>query len=728
MVRLSRRRSAGSGAGGVGDSPWKDIPVRAQRSPLSAYGKAAGQRPGPASAPSSRGPSPHGRPGLSRPSPEPAAPWKPSGAAWRDRPAGRRRAEPFPAPASPAASPGRYRPGLDGLRALAVTAVLLYHADIHWMRGGFLGVDLFFVLSGFLITSLLIVELEGSGRIGFASFYRRRARRLLPALGAVLAVTTAALLLFWPQELHKVRADLVASLGYVANWWFIIKHQSYFQATGRPSAFQHLWSLAVEEQFYLLWPLAVSLLLAGAATVRRLKHLGAAALIGAVASTAWMALIAAHERLPYGADASRVYFGTDTHAMGVLLGAAAAALVAVAERSDWGRRLGRRSLPVLEAAGAAGLLVACWAMMHASKFTPGLYRGGFLAFAAVAAIAVMAVSRSESRLGEALGWAPLRWIGTRSYALYLWHWPVYVFTRPQLDVPFGGGANLILRLTLTAAAAEASYRLVEQPIRTEGVRAWLDRLARALVIPLRQSNALGGRLRARWQTATALGMTVALAVLGTAGFIVAPRHAGRSTAAGRAANARTHPGMAHPVSMSVTPGRPAPGQAAPPAPAAAPAPAAPAARSLTAIGDSVMLGATAEMQRALPGVVVDAVEGRQATEAFATIEHLLATGHLGREVVLQTGTNGTIDPVALGALLSRLSDRRVVIVNVHVPRPWQDSDNAILAAVARSSGRVELVDWNAAASSHPQWLWGDGIHLRSTGAQQYADLVLRALG
>src|SRR5256886_13333604 len=187
-----------------------------------------------------------------------------------------------------------------------------------------------------------------------------------------------------------------------------------------------------------------------------------------MASTAWMSLIAVHERLPYGADASRVSFGTDTHAMGVLLGAAAAALVAVAERSDWGRRLGGRAFLVLDAAGAAGLLVACWAMMHASEFTPGLYRGGFLAFAAIAAIAVVAVSRPESQLGEALGWAPLRWIGTRSYALYLWHWPVYVFTRPLLDVPFGGGADLILRFSLTAPAAEASSPLVGQPIRDEG--------------------------------------------------------------------------------------------------------------------------------------------------------------------------------------------------------------------------------------------------------------------
>ncbi|MEA2502582.1 MAG: hypothetical protein QOD01_2693, partial [Actinomycetota bacterium] len=183
----------------------------------------------------------------------------------------------------------RYRPGLDGLRALAVVGVLLYHAGVRWVPGGFLGVDLFFVLSGYLITSLLVAEVERTGAISFAEFFRRRARRLLPALGLVLVVTTAALVLFWPQELAKVRGDIVASFGYVTNWWFIVRHQSYFQATGRPSPLQHLWSLAVEEQFYLVWPASVGLLLAGSTTTRRLKLVAAVAFGGAVVSTAWMA-------------------------------------------------------------------------------------------------------------------------------------------------------------------------------------------------------------------------------------------------------------------------------------------------------------------------------------------------------------------------------------------------------------------------------------------------------
>ncbi|HEX9316066.1 MAG TPA: acyltransferase, partial [Actinomycetota bacterium] len=253
--------------------------------------------------------------------------WKPPPSKWRPaataaattRPAARPPWSPAPEPA-PSSGARRYRPGLDGLRALAVIGVLLYHAGVHWVPGGFLGVDLFFVISGYLITSLLIAEVERTGTISFAGFFRRRGRRLLPALGLLLVVTTVALVLFWPDEVAKVRGDIVASFGYVTNWWFIVHHQSYFQATGRPSPLQHLWSLAVEEQFYLVWPATVGLLLAGSAATRRLKLVAAAAFGGAVASTAWMAVIAVSHNVPYGADASRVYFGTDTHAMGVLLG------------------------------------------------------------------------------------------------------------------------------------------------------------------------------------------------------------------------------------------------------------------------------------------------------------------------------------------------------------------------------------------------------------------------
>src|SRR6266849_5758489 len=401
-----------------------------------------------------------------------------------------------------------YRPGLDGLRAIAVIGVLLYHAGVSWMPGGLLGVDLFFVISGFLITSLLVAELQRSGSIAMVAFYRRRARRLLPALAAVLAFTLVGMALVRPGDLVRFGSDVLASIGYVTNWWFVVQHRSYFVASGRPSPFQHLWSLAVEEQFYILWPLALLVLwrvltraksLAGArgrTASRSLARIGRYAVGAACISAGWMAYIAVRENLPYGADTSRVYFGTDTHASGLLLGVAAAAFLAAWYGPLWQQRPGRMGRAAFDLAGTAALAAAGWAMFRTNEFSPGLYRGGFLAFAAAAAVAVTAISRPGAVLEKVLGSKPARWVGTRSYGLYLWHWPVFVYTRPQLDVPLTGTANVLLRLALTVALAETSFRLVEQPIRTLGLRTWLQQ-----VLHHAQTTARGASIRhkaARW--------------------------------------------------------------------------------------------------------------------------------------------------------------------------------------------------------------------------------------
>src|SRR2546421_959734 len=431
-----------------------------------------------------------------------ARPWeRPSGRPWER-----------PSEGAGGASGKKYRPGLDGLRALAIVGVLLYHAGLRWMPGGLLGVDLFFVISGFLITSLLITELQRSGRIALTAFYRRRARRLFPALAAVLVLGVGAMALFRSGDLVRFRGDLLASVGYVANWWFIVKHQSYFVASGRPSPFQHLWSLAVEEQFYILWPLGLLALwrsltrVTGPAGVRRrtearvLTRVGWYAVAAACLSASWMAYIAVREDLPYGADSSRVYFGTDTHASGLLLGVAAAAFLAALYGPLWQRRPGRAARKAFDLAGVAALVAVCGARLRASEFSPGLYRGGFLLFAAVAAVAVTAVSRPGGFLAWVLGSKPGRWIGTRSYGLYLWHWPVFVYTRPQLDVALTGTANVILRLALTVILAEASYRLVERPLRNLRWRDW-----RPVTLP--------------WRRVLATATTGAGVALGSAGVL-----------------------------------------------------------------------------------------------------------------------------------------------------------------------------------------------------------------
>jgi len=655
-----------------------------------------------------------------------------------------------PAPSSATAATSRgptYRPGLDGLRALAIVGVLLYHGGVGWLPGGLLGVDLFFVISGFLITSLLVAELERSGRIALRSFYHRRARRLLPALGVVLAATTLTLLLFWPGEVARFRGDLVASFGYVTNWWFIVRHQSYFVATGRPSPFQHLWSLAIEEQFYLLCPLGLLILWRRFEPRQRLVGIAAVAFAGALFSAGLMAILAIRDNLPYGADSSRVYYGTDTHAAGLLLGVAAAALVASGAGPLWRRLPGHRAAAWLDVAGVLGLAGVVWAMLRATEFSPGLFRFGFLDFSIAATVAVVAVSRPGGWLERAFGGRALRWIGTRSYGLYLWHWPVFVFTRPQLDVPLTGTADLALRLALVTGLAEASYRLVEQPIRNVGLRAWLgalelrgSRLKESLRTGRPRSRARReqtrrprGSLRPGQFVMAAWILTAAVFLVGFGHYRSGLRLRSQAPVAARLPAASSHHRPSHVAAKPPTATSPAAPAAAPPpaAPASAPAtavPPSPAQRTETVIGDSVMLGAQESLRQSLPHAQVNAVEGRQASTAFTLLDSWEAEGHIGDEVVLHIGTNGTIDPSALDAALAKLGSRRIVLLTDHVPRPWQDLNNRIIVAAAHTHPGVHLVDWNAAASVHPEWLWPDGIHLRPAGATAYRELILAALG
>jgi peptidoglycan/LPS O-acetylase OafA/YrhL len=354
----------------------------------------------------------------------------------------------------------QHAPGLDGVRALAVLAVVIYHLGTtgsgrHLLPGGFLGVDVFFVLSGYLITSLLMVEGWQAGRISIRRFYQRRARRLLPALLALLLAVGVAGAFWLTDQAAALRGELVAALTYVTNWWLIAQKASYFGGGSRPSPLTHLWSLAVEEQFYLVWPL-VMILLARLRTSRRVVLAVLAVLIAAstVAAALWYD--------PW-ADPSRVYYGTDTRALAPLVGAA----LAFAVRPWWHRAVlgaARRRWLDSTGFGALAALVVIALLLHDNDAP--LYRGGFLVIALLAAGLVGVAGHPASLLGRVLGVGPLRWLGERSYAVYLWHWPVCVLTRPGVDVPVTGWLNGLLRVALSIGLAELSYHFVERPFRT----------------------------------------------------------------------------------------------------------------------------------------------------------------------------------------------------------------------------------------------------------------------
>ncbi|MBO0877929.1 MAG: acyltransferase, partial [Pseudonocardia sp.] len=361
---------------------------------------------------------------------------------------------------------------------------MLFHLDYSISPGGFLGVDVFFVISGFLITNLLCTEILQTGGLRIGRFYARRARRLLPSVLFLLLVVTMASITVWRDQLTTLTGGVLSSLGYVTNWWLIGARESYFVATGRPTMVQHLWSLAIEEQYYVVWSVVV-MVAAGVRRrarrpddpARRLRWLVVLAGVLAVASAAWMWMIADRQNLPYGASTSRVYFGSDTHATGLFLGSAAGAFVALLHERRGVPASSRRPGPQwTDVVGLAALGSVILGFFHVDEFSPHLYRGGFLIVDLLALIAVLCAVRANSLFGRVLDMRPIRWIGQRSYAIYIWHWPVAVITRPGLDMH---GPMWLLnagRVALILGLAELSYRLIEVPLRAGTLRSWTSRL------------------------------------------------------------------------------------------------------------------------------------------------------------------------------------------------------------------------------------------------------------
>src|SRR3712207_6745215 len=378
-------------------------------------------------------------------------------------------------------------PGLDGLRAIAVIAVIAYHLDPDLIPGGLLGVGVFFTLSGYLITDLLLGQREATGSLKLGDFWMRRARRLLPALFLMLAVVVAWVTLLDRSQLPSLRGDVLAAVAYVSNWWNIVREASYFARFGPPPPLEHLWTLAVEEQFYLVWPL---LLWLGLRYARGRYRLAGLTLAAAALSAVAMALL-----YQPGVDPTRVYEGTDTRAFGLLLGAALA-MVWPSRRLHAGLALPRDRL-LLDGVGAVGLVVIALLIWRTNEYSAFIYRGGIVLLSVATVLVVAAVAHPASRLGPALGWKPLRWLGVRSYGIYLWHFPIIVLTTPSLN----RGINLplaVLQVGATIAVVALSWRFVEEPIRHDALgRLWAQARSggwRRGAVPIRSLVASMGAL------------------------------------------------------------------------------------------------------------------------------------------------------------------------------------------------------------------------------------------
>jgi peptidoglycan/LPS O-acetylase OafA/YrhL len=623
----------------------------------------------------------------------------------------------------------RYMPGLDGLRAVAVLVVIAYHLGFGWAPGGLLGVGVFFTLSGYLITDLLLAQVARSGHLRLGGFWLGRARRLLPALFVMLAVVTAWVTVFGPAQPSQFRDAVAAAALYVSNWQLILHDVSYFARFGPPSPLNHLWSLAVEEQFYIVWPF---LLLLGLRFVREANPLGVRARLAAVtvtlaiASALTMALLY-HPSL----DPSRVYYGTDTRACELLAGAALAMVwpsrrlvASIAAGARW----------ALDGLGVLGLLGIGLLVWRTNEFSPFLYRGGFVLLAISTVLVVAALAHPACRLGPILGWTPLRWIGVRSYGIYLWHFPIIVLTSPS-----GPHGTDLLRDTLQVAAtfgiAALSWRFVEEPVRHGALgRLWRRLRAggwRPQTVP-----------RRGWAVVSAGFVVLAVACAGLAGVGAAPAGPALASESDGSLTVRT-PANGEPVTARAAP----PGHSS--------------CRAVIHIGDSTSEGLTSheylphryeriEARYADVGATVQHYEISGARSIYETYEGEPNAEEVARRWkgggyrgcwVLALGTNDAADVYVgsnigvkerIARMMAAVGEQPVLWVNVeslvrsgpYAEQNMQRWDDALLEACPYYPN-MRVFDWASAAQD--DWFIEDGIHFTSPGYKARSLLIARAL-
>lgn len=643
--------------------------------------------------------------------------------------------------------------GVDGLRAIAVMAVLFYHAEFGWALGGFLGVEMFLVISGYLITSLLLVEWLKTGRIDFKAFWFRRARRLLPAVGLLLAVVTTVSVLFYRDTVAQLFGEVVAAAGYVTNWLLIFKDVSYFESFERPSLLQHLWSLSVEEQFYVLWPILFAVgmgLLRFKTKKATLRAFLGITVVGIAGSTILMAALFT----PFS-DPSRVYYGTDTRMAGLLVGVALALVCIPWRVKPAATRVRRIGINVV---GFGCLAVLAVILIRMEEFAPLLYRGGFLITSLATAGLIATVVHPSGRIGALLDNRVMNWIGTRSYGIYLWHWPIFMLTRPGFEVADAPVAVFVLRTAATFAFAEVSYRLVEMPIRKLGFKPWLDSLMDLVRRPSVRIGLIGAAvgvalaiLMVGPQVSDTSASESALADSALTSEIVDTRVSSSPSASSSSISSATttapdpavlpadvidDPGTTEDTdtpSESVDPPdlseTQAPTSTTSPFdqpdselwvdPASVPPP------SVTIIGDSILAGSANAILATFPNyVTIDATVSRQFRHATDVADKLVSEDALGDIVIIHLGTNGAFSSETFDEVMESVSTAtRVIVLTTAVPRRWEDAVNKAILAGAERWPNIEILDWQSIAKENDSWFNSDHVHLNSTGQQAYAEVL-----
>ena len=574
----------------------------------------------------------------------------------------------------------RHISSIDGLRAIAVTAVVLYHLGISWIPGGFLGVDLFFVISGYVITRLILDSINQSSALDLRAFYAARIRRIFPGFIFMVICTIIFIGVWAPEAIKRFLSDLPYALTGTINWLLVARNQDYFETIGRPPLLQHTWSLAVELQFYLIWPIILLTVLKYFGK----KNIARIALIIAMISGTTLFFVSLQLDQANAKQISHIYFGTDTHSLGLFLGAALAVSWIPQNLSA---NIEKRAQDVIDAIGVVGLLGLISVFLFIDQSNASLYRIAFPLAGIFGCLVIISLVHPASRFAPLISTAPFRWIGQRSYGIYIWHWVIFQVTRPSVDLSGQTWALYLARVLLVLALADISLRWVEIPFRQGVVQNWF-----------RGMKYRSAKVRLRQQLSVIFSIVITLAI--TTSISVQA-----ITKSDQIANELLAP--------SDEPIKPIEDLAS--------------TTGLWVTGDSVILGIRSKLEAKQHISLVNARVGRQAPELLAVMR-VDQTSVPESPVVFNLGNNNALsEPIVVEIFEILKNQPQIIVVNTAVPRSWKDANNAIISSVAARYPNVIVIDWNKISTGRPELFAPDGVHLSPAGSDVYVDLVVSVL-
>jgi peptidoglycan/LPS O-acetylase OafA/YrhL len=593
--------------------------------------------------------------------------------------------------------------------------IVAYHFSFDWAGGGFLGVDVFFVLSGYLVTSKILAQVESGNDFSLKKFWKGRMRRLLPAVYTMIGAVVGWVILFNRELLSKLWGDAASSIFNVTNWWFIFHKLSYFDSFGSPSSLKHLWFLSLQEQFFIIWPVII---IVGHKYLKKRVSLWLVTLVLALLSALLMGVMYNPDL-----DPSRVYYGTDTRSFELFTGCLMA--LSLPLDSLLKKKTSNIQRIVADIAGTIALGIFIVSALYINEFEAFLYRGGFFLTGINAAVIIICISISGGFLGRVLSWKPIRWIGTRSYQIYLWHYPIMILTTPVYEIGNPSYWRVGLQLAATCIVSELSYRFIEIPVRRDGFRGFWRKYLSINIFKWGQLTfikKISSVIFVILIVVLTIGITsvakddnrIETSQLGTSVYNEVQAFENEDFLANRiiredACLIRKKAAVTGKKQNTNTKYVDT------------------AYKKILAIGDSIMLDISRNLKKTFDNITIDGKVSRQMSAAIKLVPTYKEFNDGERAVIIELGTNGFITEKQADSLLDSFSKADIYLVNTRVPRRWEKTVNEILQKEAEERDNVILIDWYSEAIEHPEYFGRDGVHLTSSGSKALTKLISDAV-